>query len=365
LRAPADRLYDGGQGYRAPGWKQLKARAAGLPIPVTGYAVPLTTNSGYIKDQKTALSTVFSSVNTLPGGTTNLAGELDAASHQVVYGEVTKAVRPDSGLGVQAAWHGLPAVGGTPLDLTGSGQRPVAVTFTSLTAKVPLYLTGLHVTVPGTSVTVTGLPSVVSVPPGKSVTIPLTLSWQKETVGSTLTGGTRDLTERLALAGSVRSTWTSALQASYDDMTFDPGGLHFGGGVFPVRAAAASDAVILVILWFLVIAVIAAVLYGIARSLVFGSLTLTTVDGVSRTRALMPLPVHWYPTRGMIGRQGWVLIYGVPFTRRMMVWLHLNGMPSALVRLNRGGRTMAAGVDIRHSGASGQPSRPAAASNRR
>lgn len=367
MSAPADPVYDGGKGYSAPGWKQLQTRAAELPIPVTGYAVPLTSDPAYVENQKTALTTVFSSVNTLPSATANLAGELDVAGQQAVYGEVTGAVRPDSGLGVQVTWHGLPADGDPPLNLTASGQRAITVTLTSRTAKVPLYVTGLNITSPGTSVTAQGaLPGVVQLPPGKSVTVPVTLGWQPQAVGSTLTGGTRDMSGSLTLAGSVRSTWTPALQASYDDMSFSPGALQGSTAQFPVKAAAASDAVVLVILWLLVIAAILVALYGLARSVVYGTLTLTTVDGVSASRSLLPpFPVHWYSTRRLIGRQGWLLVYGVPFTGRLMVWLRVNGMPSAIVRLNRDGRTMAAGVDIRHSGTARQPARPAAPSHKR
>src|SRR5262249_7122167 len=60
MSAPNDKTYDGGQGYGASGWKGLHDRAAGLTLPVTGYAVPLTENPDFVANQQKALGTVFS-----------------------------------------------------------------------------------------------------------------------------------------------------------------------------------------------------------------------------------------------------------------------------------------------------------------
>jgi hypothetical protein len=357
MSAPKDRLYDGGSGYAAPGWAQLHARAAGLQIPVTGYAVPLTTNPAYIANQKTALSTVFSSVETLPGGTTDLSGELDVLREQVVYEEVSQAVAPDNGRGVRVTWSGLSGTGtstGTstgagPLDLTGPGRRTVQVTFTSLASKVPLYVTGLHaVSLGGAHVTVSGLPVVVPLKPGASITVPVTLTWQKKTVGTSLRGGTRSLSGLLRLTGTVGSAWTQTLKPAFDDLNFAPGGLSGNVARLTAKAAVASDLRERIgqALAVLVAVIVACVVW---RMLLFGTLTLMTVDGEQGRAILWLFPLLRFRTRRMIRRKGSMVVTKQPFgDTRITVRLWLKGMPSHKIRLGPGGTAMAAGVEITH-----------------
>jgi hypothetical protein len=354
MGATNDPVYDGGKGYNAPGWAQLRERAAGLPIPVTGYGVPLTTNPSYIRDQETALSKVFgTNVQTLPGGTSNLAGELAIAGQRVIYGEVTSAVAQDSGRGVQVSWTGLPGTADTPLNLTASGRRSIEITLTSLTSKVPLYVTDLHINSPDGPITAaSALPRTVPLAPGKSATFPVTLTWPAKTVGSAFTGGTRQIPGQLQLAGTVSSSWTPALQASFDDLSFSPGALSGEVVHFQVNAMAASD------LLFLVIPLIIVAIVGLVilrQMQLFGTLTLTTVDMESGSVPLRGSPVRRVATQPLIGLPGWMLVSGRPFSRRMTIRLQLAGTPRAKVPLSRGGRTMAAGVDIWHRTRSGVP----------
>lgn len=353
MSATNDPLYDGGKGYGARGWKQLRQRAVGLPIPVTGYGVPLTTNSGYIKDQEKALGEVFGpgNVQTLPGGTNNLAGELAVAGQRVVYSEVTSAVARDSGRGVQVTWAGLPSSNGTPLDLTKRGSRTIKITLTSRTGKVPLYVTGLHLASPGGPVTAAGaLPGTVELKPGESVTFPARLTWPAKTVGSSPTGGVRDISVALKLTGAVGSTWTQPLQSAFDDMSFSPGSLGGATVDFPATAAAASYLAYLLIAVLIVIAAIVIVLLTMRLS---GTLILTTVDEDSGQVALRPLPVLRFGTGRLINRHGSMVVTGRPFSHAMTIRLRLADRPSAKVRLARGGRTMAAGIDIVHRNRSG------------
>jgi len=339
LDAPADPLYSS---YSTSGWAQLRARAEGLAIPVTGYAVPLTTNPGYIANQQQALTTVFSSVRTLPQGTTNLSGALGVAGQQVVYGEVTKAVAPDSGKGVRVSWSGLPA---TPLNLTSQGHVDMKVTLTSQTQKVPLYLTGLHLAVQGLPVTVSGaLPDTGPLGPGKSVTYPVRLTWQQETIGSSWSGAKRMTGGQLVLTGTVGSTWTSALQSTLDDLQYHPGRL--GGATVRLPALAASASLLPYVLIALAV-VVALVVVGVARMLMFGSLTFSPVTGGGGVLRLPALPLVAAGTRRLTGTSGLVIVRGSPIRSRIRVTLRQSGRTSS-APLARGGRTMVAGIEIRH-----------------
>ncbi len=294
---------------------------------------------------------MFSSVETLPGGTTDLSGELDVLRQQVVYEEVSQAVAPDNGRGVRVTWSGLPGTGtgDGPLGLTEPGRRTVQVTFTSLATKVPLYVAGLHaISVGGVHVTVSGLPVVLPLKPGASVTVPVTLIWQKKTVGRSLRGGTSTLSGLLRLAGTVTSAWTQTLKTAFDDLNFAPGVLSGNVARLTAKAAVASDLRKHVgqALAVLAAVIVACVLW---RMLLFGTLTLTTVDGEQGRAILWWLPFLRFRTRRMIGRKGSMVVTRQPFgDTRITVRLRLKGRPSHKIRLGPGGTAMAAGVEITH-----------------
>jgi hypothetical protein len=339
LDAPADSQYSS---YSAPGWAQLRARAQGLPIPVTGYAVPLTTKPAYIADQQRALSTVFSPVRTLPKGTTNLSGALGVTGQQVVYGEVVSAVASDSGKDVQVTWSGLPA---KPLNFTSPGQLDVKVTLTARTQKVPLYVTGLRLVAHGLPVTMPrALPDTGPLLPGASVTYPVRLTWQRETIGSSLTGVHRMTSGQLTLTGTVGSTWTPALQSAFDDLKYHPGPLSAAPVRLPAMAASASLFVYVLIALLVVLALLIA---GLLRMLLFGSLTFSPVSGEEGALPLLALPVIAAGTMRLTGKQGWVIVRGSPIRKRMKVTLRQDGRTGS-ARLDRGGRTMITGIEIRH-----------------
>lgn len=354
LWAPSDKQYDGGQQFNAPGWATLKAKAHNLPIAVTGYAVPLTTTKTYINNQVKALSSVFSSVQTLPQGTTDLAGALSAAGQGVLNSEVTQAVSGDSRRGVQVTWSGLPGTGGQPLDLTSPGHRDVTVTLTDTAGHVPLYVTGLHLKAPGLPFTVSGLPATETIEPGHPVQVPVRLTWSRHSAGCTpwhvsgcsLAGSAQRVSGRLSLTGTVGSSWTPTLRSAFGDMNFTVGGLSGNSTGFAANAASTGVLVYLLIL-LIILAVLACLL--LMRALLRGALILTSVDERSSSLPLGPWPVQSDSTATLIDLPGQITVHGRPFRRGMKIKLELDGRPASTTELEPGGRTMLAGIDIVHT----------------
>jgi Mg-chelatase subunit ChlD len=351
LWAPSDDQY---KSFDAPGWEKLKTKADNLPIAITGYAVPLTTNKTYIANQVKALSAVFTRHQTLPQGTTDLAGALSAAGQGVLNSEVTQAVSGDSHRGIQVTWNGLPGAGGQPLDLTSPGHRDVTVTLTDTAGHVPLYVTGLHLTAPGLPFTVTGLPAAETIKPGHPVRVPVRLTWSRHSAGCTpwhtsgcsLTGSPQRLSGRLILTGAVGSTWTPALRSAFDDMDFAVGALSGNNAGF--TAASASTGVFMYLLFLLLIlAALAGLL--LMRALLHGTLILSSVDERSGPLPLGPWPVQSDSTATLIDLPGQITVHGRPFRRGMKIKLELDGRPASTAELEPGGRTMLAGIDIVHT----------------
>ena len=354
LWAPSDKQYDGGQQFNAPGWATLKTKASGLPIPVTGYAVPLTTSKTYIANQVKALRSVFSSVQTLPQGTTDLAEALSAAGQGVLNSEVTQAVSGDSHRGVQVTWSGLPGTDGQPLDLTSPGHRDVTVTLTDTAGHVPLYVTGLHLKAPGLPFTVTGLPATETINPGQPARVPVRLTWSRHSAGCTpghtsgcsLTGSAQRLSGRLILTGVVGSTWTPTLRSAFGDMDFAVGGLSGNSAGFAATSASTG-----VLMYLLILLLILAVLAGLllVRALLRGTLILSSVDERSGHLPLGPWPVQSDSTATLIDLPGQITVHGRMFGRGMKIKLELAGRPAGQTKLEPGGRTMLAGIDIVHT----------------
>jgi hypothetical protein len=348
MSAPHDPTYDGGQGYNAPGWAKLRQRAQGLSIPVTGYAVPLTANQTFIADQDKALSEVFSTVRTLPGGTTNLAGPLGVATQQVVYGEVASDTSLDSGQGIAVSWSGLPP-GGESLNFRAAGHLTVKFTLTSQTQRVPLYVSGLHLDAPGLPVKLSVTPPATgteTLDPKVPRTFEATVTWQPQTIGMSLFGGPAKMLGHLVLTGTVGSSWTPALQSAFDDMTFTPGALHGATASFETTENTGSYfAFIRIALIVLVVLLVIAGLLAL-RS---GSLILTSVDGRSGRAVLLPVfPVLVFGTSRMIGIRGRMTVRGAPLRRGMTIRLRLAGRPTGKGHMDPGGRLIVAGIDIVH-----------------
>jgi len=341
LNAPNDPLYDG---YNAPGWATLHDRAAKLSLPVTGYAVPLTKKPAYIANQQRALSEVFSQIETLPNGTTDLPGALGVAGEQVVNGAVAKAVAVDSDKGVKVTWGGLPS---QALNLTHPGSLDVKVTLTSQASKVPLYVTGLRLTAPGLPITVAGtLPGVELLEPGQSVTVPVKLTWEPATSGHSLGGATRRISGSLMLTAVVGSTWTAALQSAFDDMSFSPGALRGNSAQCEVVTGTGS------LLWYLLALCIACLLlltFVLYLARLSGTLALTSVESATGTVHLPPWPWCVLDTRPLIGERGRLSVWRLPLGREMRVSLYLAGKRRGTVGLYPGDRAIVVGIVIAHT----------------
>jgi len=344
LHAPTDSQY---QTYQSPGWQALRVRAAGLSTKVTGYSLPLTANQNYIADQKTALSTVFSSVQTLPSGTTNLAAALSAAGQDILDREVADAAGRDSGRGVRVTWHGLPG-SGTPLDLTSPGQLNVRVTITALTRRIPLYLTSLGVEAPGLHFSVNGLPAEQTLAPGRSVTLPVQLTWQRNATGYSLLTGSRTVSSQLELTGTVGSAYTPTLASVFSDTSFSAGDLDGSTSAQLTAMVVTTGILLFLVIFALVLAALIGLLFFSAR--LQGRLILTSVDYRSGELPLGPLPWKSSPTEDLIGIPGQMTVHKWPFGRTMRLKLRLNDRPSGHVDLEPGQRTMTVGIDIRHAG---------------
>ncbi|HLK72993.1 MAG TPA: vWA domain-containing protein [Streptosporangiaceae bacterium] len=343
LHAPTDSQY---QTYQSPGWQELRTRAAALPIKVTGYSLPLTTNPAHVADQRHALSTVFASLQTLPSGTTDLTAALNEAGRDILNQEVADAAAPDSGRGVRTTWSGLPA-SGMPLDLRSAGHLDVRVTITALTKRIPLYLTNLGVQSPGLSLTVDGpLPAEQMLAPGHSVTLAIRLTWPGNTRGFSFSGGSRTVSSHLVLTGTVGSTFAPTLASAFADTSFSAGGLD-GTPSATLTAAVATTGVLLFALLLLAVVVVAigAVLY---RARLSGTLTLTTWEYNSGPLPLGPWPRTSAETLDLIGIPGRIAVRGSVFGHAMRLNLSLAGKPPGAVHLEPGGRTMAVGIDIVH-----------------
>ncbi|HEX4831599.1 MAG TPA: vWA domain-containing protein [Trebonia sp.] len=337
------------QDYHGQAWQALQERAAALPIPVTGYAVPLTINAAYISDQGAALGAVFGDrVTTLPGGTSNLPGALRAASQDVLNKEVASQADADSGKGVAVTWGGLPAAGGTPLPMRSPGEQEITVTLRALTAKVPLYLVGPRLSSPGIPLTMSWHPPpVLMLPPGRPVTLPVRLSWQRDVSGVGLSANGPAISGHLLLSGQVKSTFTPTLQAAFSDMTFSAGSLS--GSDSASLSATTATANVSILLIIIVIVLILAAGGGAFLTRLRGTLTLTSVDGDRGDLRLGPLPWRLADTNRLIRQPGRISVRRSPLGRDMRVSLRLAGKRADHATLRPGERTMLVGIDIVHA----------------
>jgi len=338
--------------YKSPGWATLRSTAADLPFKVTGYAVPLTTSQKYITNQQQALAVVFPNPQTLPQSATDLPGALNAAGDAVVNGAVKNAAASDSDRGVRVTWSGLPGPGTQPLDLRTPGHLDVRVTVTAMTQRVPLYLTGLRLGSPGLPLTVSGtLPADQDLRAGTSVTFPVQLTWPGTTSGWSLAGGSQTISGRLVLTGQVGSTYTPTLRSSFG-VTFSAGDLT-GNNSAPFTGREATTGVLIFLVpMILLLFVLACIL--LFRVRLRGKLTLTSVDARTGVLRLPPFPWAWAHTQALVGIPGRMTVRRSLFSRRdrgtMRIKLRLDNRPTGDVELEPGGRAMAVGIDIVHSG---------------
>jgi len=145
----------------------------------------------------------------------------------------------------------------------------------------------------------------------------------------------------------VYSTYTKAIRGNYGDSTFSTGGLADAtSSEFPATAATGVN----VILWLVLLVVVAIglVAFGGMRARLDGSLRLTSVDGAYNTMPLPRLPRATTRTYDLVAIEGWMTVWGSPFSQTMRITLRLDNRPPGKGSLGPGGRTMIAGIDVVH-----------------
>jgi hypothetical protein len=101
----------------------------------------------------------------------------------------------------------------------------------------------------------------------------------------------------------------------------------------------------------LVLLLLLAVCLGVFRAVLRGTLTLDRVGELPGAVRLPAAPWKLLPTDNLIGVTGWIFIAGIPFTRRMHVWIRCPGRPSGEGTLRQGGRRYISGVWVTHDAA--------------
>ena len=345
LNAPGDQRY---ATYSAPGWAKLHAMADGLGISVTGYGLPLTANQAYTQSVNTALAHVFTQRQTLTADLGDVGAQLDLASQQIMDSRIAAAAQPDSGHGVRVSWVDPPGRAGAPaLDL-GAGQADIKVKLTSTTSRIPLSVGGLSVTVSGFPVSVSGrLPGgPVQLEPGRSVTLPVHLSWQKTSGGMALLGGSRSVSGRLALTAQVTSPFAAAINGTFADPGFRVGGLTGEASASALGAVPAQSPLgIWALIVVLILAAAAVLVYRHAR--LQGCLVLKPPDQQPGHLYLPRRMSMAWPTDELIRIPGQIAVRNSLSGKKMRVTLQLDGRVSR-DDVQPGGHRMIAGVDIIH-----------------
>jgi von Willebrand factor type A domain len=114
LSEPSDPVYDGGEGYQAPGWAKLRQQVQGLGIPVTGYGLPLTSSQADISGLDAALSACFGPQQvTLTSNFNDLSSQFATTQQKILNSRVAVAAAPDSLHGVKVTWGGTGVSDGT------------------------------------------------------------------------------------------------------------------------------------------------------------------------------------------------------------------------------------------------------------
>jgi hypothetical protein len=105
------------------------------------------------------------------------------------------------------------------------------------------------------------------------------------------------------------------------------------------------------VLIVVVLVLILAAILGTIRALLGGTLTLERVDEPARTVELPVRPFWQLPTDDLIGVTGRMFIAGIPFTRRMHIWIRCPGRPDGHGTLKPGGQRYVCGVWLTHGAA--------------
>ena len=343
LSEPSDPVYDGGKGYAAPGWAQLRKQVQGLGIPVTGYGLPLTANQADIGALNAALTACFGSQQfMLTSDFNDLSSQFDTAQQKIMNTRVAVAAAPDSGRGVAVSWGAAAVVNGDVQLNPAAGHARLSVTFTATTHRIPLSVSGVSVTAAGFPATISTstVPPDITLQPGKSVTVPLQLSWAPPTTGVSPVSGT------MTLHATVTSPDSNAIRDFYQDASFTVGGLTGKVSVpyaASVPGASHTSALIAMALAVLLIAAAAALYFGARLS---GSLSLATARGGTRPVNLPRRPRFTLPVSSPGGMNGRITIWRIPFKQEMRV--RHSGFPGDPFTLRPNGRVMVAGIEIIH-----------------
>jgi len=107
-----------------------------------------------------------------------------------------------------------------------------------------------------------------------------------------------------------------------------------------------------------VLLLLVAVCLGILRAILHGTLTLDRVDERLGTLPLPASPWKFQPTDDLIGVPGRIFIVGIPFTRRMHIWIRCPGRPTGEGTLRPGGQRYISGVWVTHNAAVADDSQP-------
>ena len=340
---PSDPVYDGGKGYRAPGWAQLRRQVQGLGIPVTGYGLPLTTRQGDISALEAALSACFGSQQVmLTSDFNDLSSQFDTAQQKIMNSRVAVAAAGDSGHGVRVSWDGGAVSGGTFQLNPAAGHAQASVTFTATTDRIPLSVSRVSVTAAGfpEEISASTAPLNITLRPGQSVTVPLRLTWQPMTTEAFPASGT------IRLHASVASADSNAIRNFYQDASFAVGGLT-GQVSLPFAASipgpSYSFALILLLLAVL-LTTAAATLYASSR--LAGSLSLDAVDQGAFQVNLPRRPRFTFSCPSPREVDGRVTIWRMPFKPEMRI--KHSSFPGDSFTLRPNGRVMVAGIEISH-----------------
>lgn len=215
----------------AGGWPGLRDRAGKIAArhELAGYALPLRSGAsgadllGAVVPHTTLLR---------PDSIQNLGAYLARAGDRTRARQAGRLLAPDDGKGVTARWEGGTA------DVTG-GSAVGRITLTSQTSRLPLTVTGLHASLAGPPVAVSGLPDRVTLQPGRSASYQVTLH-------GTLPAGflpyrtAKDRDVRLRLSGTVGSPWAPVLAP--DVALHVPARIAVEGGTVPLHAEVGSAA---------------------------------------------------------------------------------------------------------------------------
>jgi hypothetical protein len=101
----------------------------------------------------------------------------------------------------------------------------------------------------------------------------------------------------------------------------------------------------------LILLLLVALCLGVIRAVLRGTLTLDRVGEPSGKVLLPAAPWKISPADDLIGVPGRIFIAGIPFTRRMHIWIRCPGRPSGDGTLRQGGRRYISGVWVTHDAA--------------